>query len=52
MTILSRSEAKPDKSLAILEEAHKIIEGETKASIPEVPTDFKEEQTMKGEAFI
>ena len=34
-------------TLAILEEAHNIIEGQTKSSIPEVPTSLKQQVTEK-----
>jgi len=40
------------ETYAILEEAHNIIEGQAKASIPEVPTELKEEIRLKKEAFI
>ena len=40
------------ETYAILEEAHNIIEGQAKASIPEVPTELKEEVELKKEAFI
>ncbi len=40
------------ETYAILEEAHNIIEGQAKASIPEVPTELKEEIELKKEAFI
>jgi division protein CdvB (Snf7/Vps24/ESCRT-III family) len=40
-------------TLTILEEAHRIIEGQTKASLPELPTDLKEERlAIKKEALI
>lgn len=40
-------------TIAILEEAHRIIEGQTKASLPELPTGLKEEQlAVKKEALI
>ena len=34
-------------TLAILEEAHNIIEGQTKSSIPEVPTSLRQQVTEK-----
>lgn len=40
------------ETYAILEEAHNIIEGQAKASIPEVPSELKEEIELKKEAFI
>ena len=40
------------ETLAILEEAHNIIEGQTKSSIPEVPINLKEEQEAQKESFI
>jgi len=40
------------ETYAILEEAHNIIEGRAKASIPEVPSELKEEVELKKEAFI
>jgi len=40
-------------TLAILEEAHNIIEGQTKSSIPEVPTSLKQQVTEKrSDVFI
>jgi len=40
------------ETLAILEEAHNIIEGNTKASIPEVPSELNEKVELKKEAII
>ena len=37
---------------AILEEAHKIIEGQAKESLPELPEELKEKQELRREAFI
>jgi hypothetical protein len=41
----------PD-TIAILEEAHSIIEGETKASIPEVPDNLKHEIIQRRTADV
>jgi len=49
--IISTSQNSAD-SVAILEEAHAVIEGQTKQSIPEVPTTIHEEILMKREAII
>jgi hypothetical protein len=40
------------ETLSILEEAHNIIEGNTKATIPEVPSELHEEVKLKKEVFI
>lgn len=41
------------ETMKILEEAHEIIEGQTKSSIPEIPSDLKEEAAaLKRETFI
>lgn len=37
---------------AILEEAHQIIEGQAKASLPELPEELKEKEQLRREAFI
>lgn len=39
-------------TIAILEEAHAVIEGQTKTSIPEIPSELKEHILAKKEAFI
>ena len=39
-------------TIAILEEAHAVIEGQTKSSIPEIPAELKEEIIARKEAFI
>lgn len=49
---LSITDNTSSETYAILEEAHNIIEGQAKASIPEVPTELKEEIELKKEAFI
>ncbi len=49
---LSIADNTSTETYAILEEAHNIIEGRTKASIPEVPSVLKEEVKLKKEAFI
>jgi len=49
---LALNDASNSETLSILEEAHKIIEGQTKSSIPEIPSDLKEEETLKRETFI
>lgn len=46
------NDASNSETLSILEEAHKIIEGQTKSSIPEIPSDLKEEEALKRETFI
>ncbi|HUT05691.1 MAG TPA: hypothetical protein VMW74_03255 [Nitrosopumilaceae archaeon] len=43
--------ADPD-TLAILEEAHSVIEGQTKTSIPEVPNNLKHEIIQRRQADI
>jgi division protein CdvB (Snf7/Vps24/ESCRT-III family) len=40
------------ETIAILEEAHEIIEGQARNSIPEIPTDLSEKITERKEAFI
>jgi len=49
---LSITDNNSTETYAILEEAHNIIEGRAKASIPEVPSELKEEVELKKEAFI
>jgi len=49
---LAVNDATDSETLSILEEAHKIIEGQTKSSIPEIPSDLKEEEALKRETFI
>lgn len=49
---LSIADNSSSETYAILEEAHNIIEGQAKASIPEVPSELKEEIELKKEAFI
>ncbi len=49
---LSIADNTSTETYAILEEAHDIIEGRAKASIPEVPSELKEEVRLKKEAFI
>ncbi len=49
---LALNDVSNSETLSILEEAHKIIEGQTKSSIPEIPSDLKEEETIKRETFI
>ncbi len=49
---LSIADNTSTETYAILEEAHNIIEGRAKASIPEVPSELKEEVKLKKEAFI
>lgn len=49
---LSIADNNSSETYAILEEAHNIIEGRAKASIPEVPSELKEEVELKKEAFI
>jgi hypothetical protein len=40
-------------TLAILEEAHNVIAGQTKSSIPEVPSEFRQQVTeRKSDIFI
>ena len=40
-------------TLAILEEAHNVIAGQTKSSIPEVPTELRQQVTeRKSDIFI
>jgi hypothetical protein len=40
-------------TLAILEEAHNVIAGQTKSSIPEVPSEFKQQVAeRKSDIFI
>jgi division protein CdvB (Snf7/Vps24/ESCRT-III family) len=39
-------------SIAILEEAHAVIEGQAKTSIPEIPLELKEEIAARKEALI
>jgi division protein CdvB (Snf7/Vps24/ESCRT-III family) len=49
---LALNDPSNSETLSILEEAHKIIEGQTKSSIPEIPSDLKEEEALKRETFI
>ncbi len=50
---LSINDNSNSETLAILEEAHNIIEGNTKTSIPEVPSELNtEEVKIKKEAII
>ncbi|MFB5645215.1 MAG: Snf7 family protein [Nitrosopumilaceae archaeon] len=49
---LSVTDNASSETYAILEEAHSIIEGQAKASIPELPSELKEEVQLKKEAFI
>jgi len=49
---LALNDASNSETLSILEEAHKIIEGQTKSSIPELPSHLKEEEALKRETFI
>ncbi|MFQ5573910.1 MAG: Snf7 family protein [Nitrosopumilaceae archaeon] len=49
---LSIADNTSTETYAILEEAHNIIEGRAKATIPEVPSELKEEVELKKEAFI
>ncbi len=49
---LSITDNTSSETYAILEEAHNIIEGQAKSSIPEVPSELKEEVELKKEAFI
>ncbi len=50
---LALNDASNSETLSILEEAHKIIEGQTKSSIPEIPSHLKEEEeALKRETFI
>ena len=49
---LGINDSSNSETLAILEEAHNIIEGNTKASIPEVPSELDEEVELKKEAII
>jgi len=39
-------------TIAILEEAHAVIEGQTKTTIPEIPSDLKEHIVARKEALI
>ncbi len=39
-------------TIAILEEAHAVIEGQTKSTIPEIPAELKDEIAARKEAFI
>ncbi len=39
-------------TIAILEEAHAVIEGQTKTTIPEIPSELKEHILARKEAFI
>ncbi|KAG2474928.1 MAG: hypothetical protein NPMRTH5_2100001 [Nitrosopumilales archaeon] len=49
---LALNDASNSETLSILEEAHKIIEGQTKSSIPEIPSDLKEGEAIKRETLI
>ena len=49
---LSITDNNSSETFAILEEAHSIIEGQAKASIPEIPSELKDEIQLKKEAFI
>ncbi len=49
---LSINDNASSETLAILEEAHNIIEGQAKSSIPEVPSELKDEVELKKEVFI
>ena len=48
----TQTEASPD-AVAILEEAHNVIAGQTKSSIPEVPSELRQQVTeRKSDIFI
>lgn len=49
--ILSTSTSSNAETLAILEEAHTVIEGQTKTNIPEIPKELKQ-QIVRREALI
>ena len=50
--LLATTDNSSAETLAILDEAHKVIEGQTKSSIPEIPSELKEEIVTRREAFI
>jgi len=48
---LNINDSSSTETLAILEEAHNIIEGQAKASIPEVPLEFNEKAKVADESL-
>jgi len=50
--LLVSNEQQGADTIAILEEAHAVIEGETKSNIPEIPSHLPEGQTLRKETFI
>lgn len=50
--LLATNDSSSVETMAILDEAHKVIEGQTESSIPEIPSELKEEIVTRREAFI
>jgi len=50
--LLVSNEQQGADTIAILEEAHAVIEGQTKSNIPEIPSHLPEGQTLRKETFI
>ena len=50
--LVSADESNNAETLAILEEAHAVIEGQTKESLPDLPDNLKHDILQKREAYI
>ena len=50
--LVSADESNNAETLAILEEAHAVIEGHTKESLPDLPDNLKHDILQKREAYI
>ena len=50
--LVSADESSNAETLAILEEAHAVIEGQTKESLPDLPDNLKHDIIQKREAYI
>ena len=50
--LVSAGESSNAETLAILEEAHAVIEGQTKESLPDLPDNLKHDIIQKREAYV
>ena len=50
--LVSAGESSNAETMAILEEAHAVIEGQTKESLPDLPDNLKQDIIQKREAYI
>jgi len=50
--LVSVGETSNAETMAILEEAHSVIEGQTKESLPDLPDSLKHDVIQKREAYI